>query len=143
MKGKGSNLSQMINDLFLGVLSTTFSLEIMKNYLRDQISSLTRGWHVLRGGEFEISAPEDLEMLTTLLFQKVQYRLRAGDCPIVSNLRHGIRQKLELAVQPLNETPNVICNFKLLGFGTKVLEDATVGHGQMCPPLMAIGLIFL
>jgi hypothetical protein len=82
MKGKGSNLSQMINDLFLGVLSTTFSLEIMKNYLRDQISSLTRGWHVLRGGEFGISALEGFEMLTTLLFQKVQYRLRARRCPM-------------------------------------------------------------
>jgi hypothetical protein len=82
--------SETINVSFPGVLLTTFSPEITENYLHDQINSLARGWHVFRGGEFEISTPEGFEMLTTLLFQKLQYRLRARRCPIVSNLRHGI-----------------------------------------------------
>jgi hypothetical protein len=109
----------MINNLFPGILSTTFSPKIAKNYLRDQMNSFACVWHVLRRRELETSTPEGFEMLTTLLFQKMQCRLRARHRPIISNFGHRIRQKFELVVQPLDETPNGICNFELLGFVTE------------------------
>jgi hypothetical protein len=93
----------------------------VKNYLRDQINGFARGWHVFRRRELEASTAKSLEMLVTLLFQQMKYYLRARHCSIVSNLGYRIRQKLELIVHPLEITPNVICDFELLGFGTKML----------------------
>jgi hypothetical protein len=42
-----------------------------KDYIRDQINSFARGWHVLRRRELEPATPEALEMFATLLFQKM------------------------------------------------------------------------
>jgi hypothetical protein len=54
------------------VLSSTFSPEIVKNDLRNLIDSLAWGWHILRRRELKVAASESLEMLATLLFQKMQ-----------------------------------------------------------------------
>jgi hypothetical protein len=70
-KGEGSNLSQAINDLFSNILSTALSPEVMKNDLCNRIANPAHGWHIFGGREFESLAPKGLEMLTTLLLQKV------------------------------------------------------------------------
>jgi hypothetical protein len=53
----------------------------------------------------------------------------------------SVWQKFELAVQPFHEARNIISDFEVLGFGTEAFQSATIGGGQICPPLMEIGFV--
>jgi hypothetical protein len=54
------------------VLSSAFSPKVAKDDLHNLINNLSWGWHILRRGELKVTASESLEMIATLLFQKMQ-----------------------------------------------------------------------
>jgi hypothetical protein len=49
----------------------------------------------------------------------MQHSLRARGRPIITTFGYHIWKKLELTVQPMDKTPNVICDLEFLGFGTE------------------------
>jgi hypothetical protein len=60
-------------------------------------------------------------MVAALLLEKMQQHFRTGRRSIIPDFAHSVRQKLQLAVQPLHKARDVVSNFEVLGFGTKAL----------------------
>jgi hypothetical protein len=103
------------------MLSPAFRPEVAKNDLRNLINSFTWGWHFFRSGELKAAAPKGSKMLAALLLQKVQQRFRARRHLVIPDFTHRIRQELEFAMQQLDKARDVVCDFELLGLGTKAL----------------------
>jgi hypothetical protein len=103
------------------VRSPTFSPKVAKNDLVNQFNHLAWGWHIVEGREFEAPTSESSKMVAALLLEKMQQHFRSSRCPIITDLAHSVRQKFQLAVQPLHKARDIVSNFKVLGFRTKAL----------------------
>jgi hypothetical protein len=101
--------------------SPTFSPKVAKNDLINQLNCLAWGWHIVGGREYEAPTSESSKMVAALLLKKIQQHFRTGCCPIILDLAHSVRQKLQLTVQPIHKDRDTVSNFKVLGFGTKAL----------------------
>jgi uncharacterized membrane protein YccC len=67
-----SNLSQMFHNLFSSLLSANLHPEVAKDYLRNQLSCLARGWHLIRGWKLKTASTENFEVLAALLLQQLK-----------------------------------------------------------------------
>jgi hypothetical protein len=80
----------VIHDLFPGIFPAALHLEVMQNYLRDQIDCFTLVWHVLRRREPKTSGAESFEMLTALFLQQMEHSLGACRSLVITNFKHCI-----------------------------------------------------